>query len=108
MAILHDLMAVIRERRRNPPQRSYTAELLAGGTARIGAKIREEAGEVDEAAQEPGPSGRENLIREAADLVYHLLVMLAARDADLADVEAELARRFGMSGLDEKDARRGG
>ncbi len=58
-----------------------------------------------EAAGESGPAGQEHLVREAADLVYHLLVMLALRDVPLADVEAELARRFGISGLDEKESR---
>ena len=59
-----------------------------------------------EAAGEPGPQGREHLVREAADLIYHLLVMLAHGDVPLTEVEAELARRFGISGLDEKEGRR--
>jgi phosphoribosyl-ATP pyrophosphohydrolase len=86
-------------------QQSYTAKLLAGGTERIGDKVIEEAVEVTQAAGQPGVAGREHTIREAADLVYHLLVLLAARDIRLADIEAELARRQGISGLVEKAAR---
>lgn len=103
--ILARLMAVVEDRRRNPPERSYTTSLFAGGVEKIGRKIVEEAAEVVEAAGEPGDAGREHLIREAADLVYHLFVMLGFREIPLAEVEAELARRFGISGLDEKAAR---
>jgi phosphoribosyl-ATP pyrophosphohydrolase len=104
-SILAQLMAVVADRKANPPAKSYTTSLFAGGVEKIGGKITEEAGEVVEAAGEPGDAGREHLVREAADLIYHLLVMLAARDASLADVEAELAKRFGISGIDEKASR---
>ena len=104
--ILARLMAVIEDRKRNPPAKSYTTSLFAGGVEKIGEKIREEAEEVIEAAGEPGEDGRRHLIREAGDLIYHLFVMLGHRDVKLADVEAELAKRFGISGIDER-ARRG-
>lgn len=104
-SVLAQLMQVIVERKANPPPRSYTTALLAGGVPKIGEKIREEAAEVVEAAAELDEPGRQHLVREAADLVYHLLVMLACRDASLEEVEAELARRFGISGLDEKASR---
>ncbi len=84
---------------------SYTARLLAGGVPKIGEKVLEEAGEVVEAAGEPGEAGRAHTIAEAGDVLYHLLVLLAARDITLSEVEGELARRFGMSGLDEKASR---
>lgn len=87
--------------------KSYTAKLLAGGVEKIGGKVIEEAAEVVEAAGEPGDPGREHTIAEAGDVLYHLLVLMAARDISLADVEAELARRFGMSGLEEKASRDG-
>lgn len=103
--ILAQLMAVIEDRKANPPAKSYTTALFAEGVAKIGEKILEEAEEVVEAAGEPGEEGRGHLIREAADLVYHLFVMLGHRDVKLAEVEAELAKRFGISGLDEKAAR---
>lgn len=104
-SLLARLMAVIEDRKANPPAKSYTTSLLEGGVAKIGAKITEEAAEVVEAAGEPGSEGREHLIYEAGDLLYHLFVLLAYRDIGLGDVEAELARRFGISGIDEKAAR---
>jgi phosphoribosyl-ATP pyrophosphohydrolase len=61
---------------------------------------------VVEAAAEPGEAGRQHVVAEAGDLIYHLLVLLAARDIELADVEAELARRFGVSGIVEKSFRK--
>jgi phosphoribosyl-ATP pyrophosphohydrolase len=103
--ILARLMAIIEDRKANPPAKSYTTTLFAGGVAKIGEKIIEEAAEVVEAAGEPGDTGRTHLIYEAADLVYHLFVMIGYRDIKLEEVEAELARRFGLSGLDEKAAR---
>jgi phosphoribosyl-ATP pyrophosphohydrolase len=103
--VLARLMAVIEDRKQNPPERSYTTSLFQGGVERIGAKIAEEAAEVIEAAGEAGDEGRAHLAHEAADLVYHLLVMLAHREVTLDDVQAELARRFGISGIDEKESR---
>jgi phosphoribosyl-ATP pyrophosphohydrolase len=105
-SILARLMAVIEDRRAHPSERSYTTTLLAGGVDKIGAKICEEAAEVVDAARQADSSeGRAHLIHEAADLVYHLFVMLGFRQVALVEVEAELARRFGISGLEEKAAR---
>lgn len=104
-SVLARLMAVIEDRRKNPPERSYTTTLFAGGVEKIGRKISEEAAEVIEAAGESGQDAHGHLIHEAADLIYHLFVMLAQRDVSLAEVENELARRFGISGLDEKESR---
>jgi phosphoribosyl-ATP pyrophosphohydrolase len=98
-------MGVIESRRDNPPERSYTTSLFAGGVGKIGGKISEEAAEVVEAAAEPDEAGRMHLVHEAADLVYHLLVMMAHRGVALDQLEAELAGRFGVSGLEEKAAR---
>lgn len=101
------LMQVIEDRRVNPTKRSYTSELFAGGTERIGEKITEEAAEVVQAARETDqdPSRRSHFIHEACDLIYHLLVLLGYHQVKLSEVEAELTRRFGTSGLDEKAAR---
>lgn len=99
------LEQTIAERAASPSEKSYTSGLLAGGVERIGAKVLEEAVEVVEAASETGETGREHLVREAADLVYHLLVLLRHGKCTLADVESELARRFGVSGLEEKASR---
>jgi phosphoribosyl-ATP pyrophosphohydrolase len=105
-SIFARLMAVIEQRRDNPPEKSYTNTLLAGGVEKIGAKIVEEAAEVVEAASQPGKAGREHFIRETGDLVYHLLVLMQHKKCSLADLEAELARRFGVSGIEEKAARK--
>lgn len=99
-------MAVIADRKLNPPSKSYTTSLFQGGVEKIGSKIVEEAAEVVQAAGEPGDEGRSHFIHESADLIYHLLVMLGYKGVALAEVETELARRFGISGIDEKAARK--
>jgi phosphoribosyl-ATP pyrophosphohydrolase len=105
-SIMEALMGVIADRRANPPaERSYVADLLRGGIAKIGAKIVEEAAEVVEAADEAGDAGRAHLVKEAADLVFHTAVLLGYRDIAWTAVEAELARRFGTSGITEKESR---
>jgi len=103
--ILERLMAVIESRKQAPAEKSYTASLLRGGVDAIGAKVIEEAGEVVAAAREPGESGHAHLVHEAADVIYHLFVLMAHGGATLAEVEGELARRFGISGHDEKASR---
>ena len=103
---LEKLARTIAARAANPNEKSYTSQLLAGGVETIGAKVVEEAAEVVEAAGEPAAAGREHFVREVGDLVYHLMVLMQYRNTTWADVEAELARRFGVSGLDEKAARK--
>ncbi len=103
--ILTQLMSVIEDRKRNPPERSYTTRLFAGGVSKIGDKLREETDELIEAADEPEDQRSGHVVHEAADLLYHLLVMLAHCDVPLSDVEDVLAQRFGISGLDEKASR---
>lgn len=107
--IVPALMNVLCERRDHPPEgrKSYVVSLLEGGVPAIGAKITEEAGEVVEAAVEPGEDGRAHLVHEAADLVFHTLVLLAHRRVGWDEIEAELARRFGIGGFEEKAARQG-
>src|SRR6188508_3020886 len=103
--VLQQLMAVLEDRKVNPPPNSYTAKLYAGGDAKIGAKILEEAHELVEAAGETGEQGRRHIVYEASDLIYHALVLLAHHNIKFDDVETEIARRFGQSGLDEKASR---
>jgi phosphoribosyl-ATP pyrophosphohydrolase len=100
--VLESLEGVIASRKGGDPDRSYTSRLLAGGVDASGAKVTEEAGELVAAA---GNESDDRVVSEAADLVYHMLVLLAARDLALAKVEDELARRFGISGLEEKASR---
>ena len=103
--VLPELMGLIEDRKANLPEDSYTTALFQGGVDAIGAKITEESAEVVDAASEAGEDGRRHLVREAADLVFHLLVMLGLKGIRLTEVEDELARRFGVSGLQEKASR---
>jgi phosphoribosyl-ATP pyrophosphohydrolase len=104
-AVFQQLSEVLEQRKINPPPNSYTARLYAGGVSKIGDKILEEAKELIESAGELGEPGRRHMIHESSDLIYHVLVMLAFQGIKLEEVEAELARRFGQSGLDEKASR---
>ena len=103
--ILERLMVIIEDRRDNPPERSYTTSLFQGGVDKIGRKITEEAAEVVEAAGEVEAGDHQHLVYESADLIYHLFVMLGYHKIPLAEVADELGRRFGTSGLDEKESR---
>lgn len=87
---LHTLDAVIHDRKSNPKEESYTSGLFREGLPKISQKVGEESTETIVAAL--GESD-ERVVREAADLFYHTLVLLAARGLGLADVEAELSRR---------------
>jgi len=100
--LLSALEATIRERRGADPDSSYVAHLFAKGRAKIAQKLGEEATETVIAAIE---DDKAELTKEAADLVFHLLVLLADAELSLEDVRAELARREGVSGLDEKASR---
>lgn len=88
--MLKKLFCIIEDRKNNPTNSSYTAKLLATGEDRILQKVGEEAVEVILAAK---GQGRQRLIEETADLLYHIFVMLAAKDVTLEDVEAELRER---------------
>jgi phosphoribosyl-ATP pyrophosphohydrolase len=100
---LSRLERTIAERRSAPIEDSYVAQLRARGLPAMARKLGEEAVEAVTAAL----SGtREELTDEAADVLFHLLVLLAARDIALADVLAVLDRREGTSGIAEKAARR--
>ena len=97
------LAATINARRDADPESSWTARLLASGPEACAAKFGEEA---VEAIIEAVKGDRAALTSEAADVLFHLLVMLQSRDVALADVMAELDRRQNRSGLAEKAARR--
>lgn len=104
MSILHDLAATIDARKKADPESSWTAKLLAKGPEKCAEKFGEEA---VEAIIEAVKGDAEKLTAEAADVIYHLLVMLAACDVPLDAVLDELARRQGISGIAEKAARPG-
>ena len=102
-AILSRLFATIRSRRGADPNSSHTAALFAKGPPAIAKKVGEEAVETALA----GVTGdRAALVGESADLLYHLLVLWAAREVTPAEVFAELERREGTSGVAEKAARK--
>ncbi|MEI4260363.1 phosphoribosyl-ATP diphosphatase [Roseovarius sp. D0-M9] len=102
---LSDLEAIVAARAGADPQSSWTAKLLAKGPEKCAEKFGEEA---IEAIIEAVKGDREALTSEAADVLFHLMVMLRARGVDLADVMAELQRRQSQSGLAEKAGRQGG
>jgi phosphoribosyl-ATP pyrophosphohydrolase len=97
------LEATIRARRTAAADGSYVASLFARGRAKIAQKLGEEAVETVIAAMGDDPAA---IVPEAADLVFHLAVLLADAGLSFDDVRAELARREGLSGLEEKARRR--
>ncbi len=99
---LHDLEKRIQERAKASPDVSYTRKLLDRGAAQCAKKMGEEAVETVIAA---AAESRERLIAESGDLLYHLLIVLHARDISLAEIEDALAARQSMSGLEEKSLR---
>lgn len=99
---LTSLAKTIAARKDADPESSWTARLLAKGPEKCAEKFGEEA---VEAIIEAVKGDREALTSEAADVLYHLLVMCAARDVSLDDIEAELAKRKLQSGLEEKASR---
>ncbi|MEY8798865.1 phosphoribosyl-ATP diphosphatase [Leisingera sp. XS_AS12] len=102
MSILHDLEATILSRKGADPDSSWTAKLLAKGPEKCAEKFGEEA---IEAIIEAVKDNKAGLAAEGADVLYHFLVMLAARGVALDDVLTVLAERQGLSGIAEKAAR---
>ena len=100
---LNRLEATIAARRNADPSASYVAKLHAGGLPKIAQKLGEEAVETVIAALS---GDRAELVGEAADLLFHLTVLLDAKDVPLAEVFAELDRREGLSGIAEKATRK--
>ena len=99
---LYDLDKTIQSRKGADPESSWTAKLFSKGPEKCAEKFGEEA---VEAIIEAVKGDREKLIGEAADSLYHLLVMCAARDVTLTDIEAELDKRTSQSGIAEKASR---
>lgn len=102
---LHDLEKRVQDRARESADVSYTRKLIDRGVAQCAKKLGEEAVEAAIAAI---AEDRQRTIAEAADVLYHLLVVLHVRGINLDEVEAELAARTRQSGLDEKASRKGG
>ncbi len=100
--VLAALADTVAQRRTAPPGDSYTAKLLSQGVEKCAKKFGEEAVETALAAM---TGDRQHIKSETADVLYHLLVLLAACEVPLGDVMAELNERFGTGGLEEKAAR---
>jgi len=100
--ILQAVSRVILERKANPTEKSYTASLMQKGVDKILKKLGEEATELVIAGK---GGARDEIVYEAADLFFHTLVLLGYHDIPLDDVYAELGRRFGISGIEEKESR---
>jgi phosphoribosyl-ATP pyrophosphohydrolase len=100
---VHDLEKRVSDRAAASPDVSYTRKLLDRGVAHCAKKLGEEAVETILAAT---TESRDRMIAETGDLIYHLLVLLKARDISLAEVEAALSTRVSKSGLEEKAARK--
>ncbi|MFQ5942647.1 MAG: phosphoribosyl-ATP diphosphatase [Anaerolineales bacterium] len=88
--MLSELFKIIEARKRDKPKGSYTAQLLASGEDEVLRKVHEEAQELIQAAESEGD---QRVVEEMADLYYHTLVLLAARELSFAELEAELRRR---------------
>jgi phosphoribosyl-ATP pyrophosphohydrolase len=100
---LDDLARIVAQRAVGPASESYTAKLLSDGPAKAAKKLGEEAVEAAIAAVQ---GDRQNLTAEAADVLYHLLVVLQGANIPLSEVMAELERRTVQSGLAEKASRK--
>jgi phosphoribosyl-ATP pyrophosphohydrolase len=117
--VLDRLMAQIHERVQSLPEGSYTTKLIQGGVEKIASKIREESGELIEAADKHHDllkrpvhaasaeldDSRKHLVHEACDLIYHVWVLLGSQGVSVDDLRTELERREGTSGLEEKRQR---
>jgi phosphoribosyl-ATP pyrophosphohydrolase len=101
---LADLERIVTRRARSGDPQSWTAKLVAGGMERAAKKLGEEAVETVIAAL---GTDTKAVVSESADLLYHWLVVLAIAGVPLSDVMAELEKRTGQTGIDEKAARKG-
>ncbi len=101
--VIESLYQTIQSKKNDDPTKSYTAKLLQGKQNSMLKKIVEEAGEFTFAFKD---DNKEELVYESADLMYHCLVALAAKNISPDQVKQELARRFGLSGIEEKNSRK--
>ena len=102
-SIFNALERILEERKSSSADQSYVSSLYNGGSQVILNKISEESEEVIKAANE---ESREEIIHEVADLWFHLMVLLRHKDIHIEEIEYELARRFGVSGHEEKASRK--
>jgi phosphoribosyl-ATP pyrophosphohydrolase len=103
MDMLHRISETLLERRRADPETSYTAQLMSKGPDSILKKIGEECAELIMAGKE---GNRLHVVWESADVLYHIMVLLAFHGLSIEDVLQEMRRREGISGIDEKKSRK--
>jgi phosphoribosyl-ATP pyrophosphohydrolase len=102
--ILDAIYRVIQDRKAHPEEKSYTSSLIQKGIDKVLGKVGEEAAEVIIAGK---GGAREEIIYETADLFFHVLVLLGFYDIEPGEIYLELRRRFGISGITEKESRTG-
>ncbi len=100
--VLTELYSIIKERKRAEPDKSYVASLYAKGLPKILEKVAEESAELIEAARE---KGNDDVVYEFCDLLFHSMVLLSNEGIEMDEAYTELARRFGISGIEEKESR---
>jgi len=98
--VLIDLVKIIRDRKNKDENKSYTSSLISGGLSKCIDKMEEEFGELKEAL-----SDKSNIVHEAADTIYHILVALEVAEIKFEDVLKELEKRKKISGIEEKNNR---
>jgi phosphoribosyl-ATP pyrophosphohydrolase len=101
--ILNTLEKILEERKSSTEEKSYVSSLYSKGVNSILEKVSEESEEVIQAVKE---EGRDEVIHEVADLWFHIMVLLRHEDISIEEIELELARRFGVSGHEEKASRK--
>lgn len=100
--VLTELYSIIKERKKAEPDKSYVASLYAKGLPKILEKVAEESAELIEAARE---KGKDDVVYEFCDLLFHSMVLLSNEGIEMDEAYMELARRFGISGIEEKESR---
>ena len=100
--IIEKLEVILQNRKTEDSKDSYVSSLYSKGNQHICDKITEEAGELVDATED----GKAQVVHEAADLLFHVLVLLASLDIKYATILDELTKRFGISGIDEKNNRK--
>ena len=103
-SIINRLSILLKERKNSPNSSSYTSQLFTEGAEKIIAKIKEESEELIESA-ETDVMDKDSIIHEAADLLFHVMVLLAHMGIDPSEILRELEKREGISGIEEKSKR---
>jgi phosphoribosyl-ATP pyrophosphohydrolase len=101
--ITQKITEILEQRKSSNAEKSYTKSLFEKGDEAILKKVIEEAGEVLMATKD---NDEDKIVYEVADLYFHILVLLSHKNIEVSKISAELARRFGLSGIDEKNARK--